>query len=278
MENRLATPFFEVARAPMYAVLNGQNIKSDTEALINPSGEIIGQVSKRYRVVSNDEVANVFEEALEGIQVLSLRDHMNHNGSSWKREIVLDNDEYSWMVNGQDECKMKLEIFNSYNGKMSVGFRVSGWRKVCSNGMFGWSHILTARLSHFSDGIVDSIRNSFNNKIGLFGEKIKIFEEWDEQTFTKKDYEDFIESRDYLSDKMKEKYKGYYDPIMNKYGGNRETKWESYNVLTAIAQHYTRARQGSNVFSASYKRTEKLALELGEWTPIREKSIAIAMG
>ena len=272
-------PFFEVAREPLYTNFNGEKIRSANDALINTETKsIIGEVSKNYKVVTNDEVANIFSEAFLNIPVYDVKDHTDATGSHWRREIILDGDDFTWMVGGEDVCKMKVSIFNGYTGKRSVGFSINGWRQICSNGMFGWASILSVKLPHIKDGIVESIKRDFTNKVALFNEKTKIFEVWRQQEFTKKDYEDFIESRDYLSDKMKEKYKGYYEPIMNKYGEKRETKWEAYNVLTAIAQHHTEARNGSNVFSASYKRTEKMALELGEWTPIREKSIAIAMG
>ncbi len=266
--NMFMNPFFEVARAPLFTYHNGEKIESSNDALINTeTKQIIGEVSKNYKVVTNQEVATIFDEAFDGIEKHNVIDHIDASGGRWKREIILEGDEYTWLVGGEDTCKMKVSIFNGYTGNRAVGYNISGWRQVCSNGMFGWSKVLSSSLSHMREGITEFIRNDFNNKVALFSEKAQIFEVWNELEFTQLDYEDFINSRKYLSDKMKDKYRSYYTPVMNRYGGNRETKWEAYNVLTAVAQHYTQAQKGSNVFSASYKRTEKLALELADWTP-----------
>lgn len=269
-------PFFEVAREPLFTNFNGEKIRSSNDAIINTeTKQIIGEVSSNYKVVTNQEVANIFAEAFGDVPIHKVTDHLDSTGGRWTREFVLDGDEYTWAVGGDDVCKMKVSIFNGYTGNRAVGYNISGWRQVCSNGMFGWSKILSANISHMKEGIVDYIRNDFSNKVELFSEKAQIFEVWNEQEFTQKDYEVFIESRNYLSDKMKEKYKGYYEPIMNRFGEKRETKWEAYNVLTAVATHYTQAQKGSNVFSAAYKRTEKMALELAEWTPKRVHDLAL---
>ena len=57
---------------------------------------------------------------------------------------------------------------------------------------------------------------------------------------------------------------------MNRYDEN-ETRWGAYNVLTGFATHQTRARQGSNVFSAGYKQIETVTDDFYHYYPSAEE-------
>jgi hypothetical protein len=266
-------PFFEVTRKPLFTEFNDERIRSNRDALINPELKcIVGEVSKNYKVVENKEIANVFDEVFSDVEDKFVTDHLNANTGKWVREIILNDPEYGFVVNGNDECKIKISVFNGYTGNKGVGFYVSAYRLVCKNGLMGWRNILSVSIPHIKEGIVDFIRDSFHEKINILREKVEIFEDWSDERFTKEDFDLFIDTREKLSDKMKENLKGYWNPIMNKFNES-ETKWGAYNVLTAIATHYTEARKGSNLFSNAYKRIEKLVDELMEFDPEDYKKI-----
>jgi hypothetical protein len=270
-------PFFNVERRPLFTEFAGKTIRSNNDALINTdTKEIIGEVGRSYKVITNSEVATLFDEAFDGVPVHEVYDHLDNNGSRWRREIVLDGDDYTFLVGNDDACKMKVSVFNGYSGKNAVGFNISGWRQVCSNGMFGWAKLLTVSLPHVKSGIVEHIRKSFNKKLAIFNTKSALWQEWAKIEFTQRDYDLFIDTREYLSNKMKEKYKGLYEPITNRFNQD-ETKWGAYNVFTAIAQHHTQARKGSHVFSEAYKRAEKLALDFGNFdiTKHRDEKVQV---
>ncbi len=273
----MMNPFFNVERRPLFTEFAGKTIRSNNDALINvDTNKIVGEVGSSYKVVTNSEVSALFDEAFDNVPVHTISDHLDNNGSRWRREIVLDGDDYTFLVGNDDACKMKVTVFNGYSGKNAVGFNVSGWRQVCSNGMFGWAKLLTVSLPHVKSGIVEHIRKSFSKKLDIFNEKSKLWQEWANIEFTQDDYDLFIDTREYLSDKMKKRYKGLYEPITNRFNQD-ETKWGAYNVFTAIATHYTQARGGSHVFSEAYKRAEKLALDFGSFDILKHKDKKIQL-
>jgi hypothetical protein len=262
-----ANPFFDVVRQPMFAELDGKRIETSREALINPEmGIVVGEVSKNYKVVTNSEVAKVFDDAFSHLSNYEVYDHLNGTTGRWCRDIILQDTDYTFNIGHGDTCKTKISVFNGYTGKQSAGFSVSAYRLVCSNGLMGWKNELSVSISHIRNGIVDEIRNKFFQKVEVFQKKTEIWEAWADDKFTQKDFNLFINTREHLSDKMKEKFKGLYVPIMQQYGES-QTRWGAYNVLTAIATHYTQARKGSNVFSNAYKRVEKLVDEFELFDP-----------
>lgn len=271
-------PFFNVVRQPLYTEINGQKIESSRDALINPeNNSIVGEVGKHYKVVTNSEIANVFEKAFSGISGYEVKDHLNGTTGRWCRDIILQDSDFTFQVGGGDTCKTKITVFNGYTGKQSAGFSVSAYRLVCSNGLMGWRNELSVSIPHIREGIVDEIRNKFFQKVDVFWKKAQIWEAWSDDKFTQEDFNLFIDTREQLSDKMKDKFKGLYLPIMNQFGES-QTRWGAYNVLTAIATHYTQARKGSNVFSNAYKRVEKLIDEFETFDPsdITSKDIAVS--
>lgn len=269
-------PFFSVVREPLFTEFNGKKIKSNREALINPNlNSIVGEVSKNYKVVENKEVANVFDEAFADVKDKTVKDHMNATTGKWAREIILNDPEYGFVVNGDDECKIKVTVFNGYTGQKGVGFYVSAYRLVCKNGLMGWKSLLSVSIPHIKEGIIDFIRDEFHEKIDVLRNKIEIFEDWSDEEFSQEDFNLFIDTREKMTDKMKETLKGYYVPVMNKFGESK-TKWGAYNVLTAIATHYTEARKGSNLFSNGYKRIEKLVDEFMDFDPEEYKKVAVS--
>lgn len=261
------SPFYEVVRQPLYADLNGQKIRSNKDALINPElNLIVGEVGKNYKLVTNNEVANVMDEALADIKTYDVKDHLDGTTGRWAREIILDDENYMFNIKGNDECKVKVDIFNGYTGTKSVGFQVSAYRLVCSNGLMGWQKQLSVSIPHIREGIVEEIRDKFNETVDKFWNKTRIWEAWADQDFTQDDFNNFINTRDYLSDKMKDNIKGYYVPLMEEYK-EEETKWGAYNVLTAMATHHTQARNGSHLFSNAYKRIQKIINDFESYVP-----------
>lgn len=266
-------PFFEVTRQPLFTRFGDKEIRSSRDALINPElGVIVGEVGKNYKVVTNNEVAEVFDTAFADVPKLFTRDHLNGTTGSWVREVVLNDPEFGFVVDGNDECKVRVSIFNGYTGKKSVGFKVSAYRLICKNGMMGWSNLLSVSIPHIKEGIIDTIRDEFHTKINVLRNKIDVFTAWTDERFTQNDFNLFVDTRETLSDKMKDKIKGYYLPIKNKYG-EKENRWGAYNVLTAIGSHYTEAQKGSHLFSNAYKRIEKLVNEFEGFDPEEHKEV-----
>jgi hypothetical protein len=254
------SPFFEVTRCPLTTTLNGKSVDVARDALFSPKGDLMGVVSPRYKVITNAEVVNVFDEFFSTLNVYSVKDMVSGNGSKWVRSYILNDDKYTVAVAGKDELKMMVSIHNGYDGKSAVGMYFSAWRKVCSNGMMGWKKLIGKTFSHFTNGILDQLRAITETGFNNMKDNFVTWEEWAKTPFTQTQFMGFIDEREYLSDKQKTATKDLYLPIMNKYG-EEETKWGAYNVITAIATHYTSSRNKNvdNIFSSGYKTMDKVA-------------------
>ena len=260
-----ANPFFDIRKE---FVLTESGIPIDNKvALINTeNNKPVGLVSKGYKVTTNKEVADIFEvaltEAFGSVETHKVVDHLDATGKKWKRQIILGGDQFNFDVTKRgDIVGIMLTEFNGYDGKTAVGYDISGYRYACTNGLVtGIKKLFAESFAHVSDNVTMLVE-SFNSKFDLFNQSIDVWSKWSELPYTQNDFEAFLKSREYLSEKARTAIVDQYVPIMNKYKESDETKWHAFNVLTEIGTHNTKARNGSNVFSNGFKTMEKVAYD-----------------
>lgn len=266
----MTNPFFNVRKEDL---VTESGIALDNKvALINDdTNEILGTVSRGYELVYNQVISDLFDSAFTTYKKSMVKDHLDATGKRWKRQIVFDTDELNFDIDKKgDMVGLMIEIVNGYDGSTSYGFDIVGYRYLCENGVvMGRKNLLSERFYHFNNNS-DQLLLSFESKFSNFKDNVEVWKRWTEIPFTKNQFNDFVESREYLSDKMQVTVSGYYDEIMNRFNEN-ETMWGTYNVLTAISTHKTKARKGSNIFSNRYKTINKLETDFYglEKTPLR---------
>jgi len=267
MTKTTANPFFNVERHPVFVDHNGQRIDTNKSAIINnESGDVYGLVTPKYKIVTNQEVANVFDEALDGYDIDEVNDYMNADGSKWYRDIIFGN-AFDKQVQVGDTIKTKIRIKNSYDGKSSVGFEFGGLRLVCTNGMTTFRKEGKVSIRHFSHNIVDSIRDSVENGLINYLNEVDIFKKFIDVPFSEQKFIEFVlnevkddkkENKGILSEKQAKRIIDLTPTIKRQYGDTDENKWSHFNVLTAYQTHFTKAHKGSNQFSAGYRRMQNL--------------------
>lgn len=257
-------PFFQVERQPATTMFNGEVINIGKDVLLNShNGNVLGVVSPGYKVVTNEEVNDVVNTALAGVPVMKTTDHLNAKTNIWTREIVLDGEEFTHVVNGNDTLKTRVLITNGYGSMTAVNVQLSVWRLVCLNGMMGWKNAFSTSYNHMNATIIELIRRDFNrHSLSLKG-NINLWDNWSKIDYKQDQFDDFIDTisvspdNALISAKQGEGIKALYEPIMNQYNES-ETLWGAYNVLTAISTHHTKARNGSNIFSAGFNNIKKV--------------------
>lgn len=259
-------PFFSVERKPAVVEINGSYMEIGKDVLVNTETQgIVGVVGPNYKLVENQEVANLFGEVFAESKIDHLKDHLNGGTSLWRREIVLADDRHTVEIKKGDILKTMVTIGNGYDAKTAVQFEVSALRLICTNGMKGWSKQFGGTVSHVNRDVIGQIRSRLESLYGMFGRNFALFRKWTEMGFTREQFNLFIDARvksetnkdGYLSKKQADAIKDRWMPIMEQYKEN-DNVWGSYNVLTAIASHETRAKQGSHLFSTGFKRMSKL--------------------
>lgn len=257
-------PFFEVIRNPLYTEYKGKSVRVPKDALLSEEGDVLGVVGKDYKLITNEEVNQIVEDAVSDLQVYSTRDHLNGKGNKWTRSLILDDSEFTTDIDTNDHVKTKIDIYNSYSGKDAAGFSLSAWRLICDNGLKGWKNIASFPFYHIHEGLHEKIRESFEAIFSKFRTNFTIWETWAETPFGKEEFYSFIErnkkentEKGILSEKQGDGIKDLYPQIVNQYN-EKETVWGCYNVLTAIATHHVKARKGSNIYSQGYSRLSRL--------------------
>jgi hypothetical protein len=160
---------FGVDQVPVEAVVgtNGHTRRITIprkKALINQhSGQVLGVVSRDYRVVTNQEAVNLAREAcgiaFPGISPLEWDAkrasaprtlsyahidlmHRTHVLNYWDTEIKKD-----------DPFTPFLRVTNSFNGARALRFDIGFMRKHCSNGVIFEEEVATIRASHSKEAL-----------------------------------------------------------------------------------------------------------------------------
>ncbi len=160
---------FGVDQVPVEAVIgtNGHTRRitiPGKKALINQhSGQVLGVVSRVYRVVTNQEAVNLAREAcgiaFPGISPMEWEAkrasaprtlsyahidlmHRTHVLNYWDNEIKKD-----------DPFTPFLRVTNSFNGARALRFDIGFMRKHCSNGVIFEEEVATIRASHSKEAM-----------------------------------------------------------------------------------------------------------------------------
>lgn len=160
---------FGVDQVPVEAVIgdkgNTRRISiPGKKALIHQgSGQVLGVVSRDYRVVTNREAINLAREACgEAFPGLSLMEWEPKRASAPRtlsyahidlmhRTHVLNY--YDIAAEKNDPFTPFLRVTNSFNGARALRFDIGFMRKHCSNGVIFEEEVATIRASHSTEAL-----------------------------------------------------------------------------------------------------------------------------
>jgi hypothetical protein len=274
MYKETRNPFFDIQRETVQT--NSGITVPNKQALINAETQnVLGLVSPNYEVVTNREVDNLFQEAINDLSIDNIKDHMDADSKRWKRQIIFNDDRLNFEIVKSDIVGILLEIHNGFTGRTSFGYNLMGYRWVCENGMvMGKKSLFSESYAHYVDS-PEALRDSFTLKFEAFQKTADVWSGWSEIEFNREEFARFVESHtklvnvkatpdQYVTPRVSETIIGSYEPMLNLHKLD-ENKWGAFNVLTALATHKTQARNGSNLFSNRYNTVNRLAADLYDW-------------
>jgi hypothetical protein len=261
-------PFFAVNREKLQTV--GSGIEVNKEALINAeTGDLLGIVSPNYEIVTHEQVANLFGDALDQYDHEVVGNHTDSTGRRWKQRIVFNDERLNFDIDGRgDNTGVMLELFNGYDARTAFGYNLLGFRSYCKNGMvMGRRNIFREGLNHFVNAI-ERLQRAFELKWPAFRDNVSTWQSWTGIPYSKEQFGGFLESKvkndnnkkGLISTKMSETIMGEWEPALNTQRLDN-TVWGSFNVLTYLATHKTKARKGSNLFSNRHNTMNRLAAD-----------------
>jgi hypothetical protein len=272
MYDDIRNPFYEIK---VEKLVTESGLPTNKNALINSETEdIVGFVSPNYDIVTNKTVADLFQEAVSHVGIKDVKNHLDATTKRWKQFIVLS-DKMKYEITPSDHVSICLSIHNGYDARTAYGYSLMGYRWLCSNGMvMGKKELFSDSFTHY-DGNVEKLRDSFELKFDFFKKNAELWSNWNNEYFDKGEFIKFIdfhkkpesgkaEKHEYLTPKIAQGLKESYYPLLEKQH-LRENKWGSFNVLTYLSTHETKARKGSNVFSNRYNNINRLAGDFYGW-------------
>jgi len=264
-------PFFNIRKE---SVVTESGLKVPKVAIINDeTNDILGLVSESYELVTNESVNALFSEALDGLEVSSVNDHLDAITRRWRRRVVFGKDQFNFEVLPGDSVGMLLEIFNGYDARTAFGYELMGYRSVCSNGqVLGIKSLFKESYAHYIDN-PEKLRLSVDSKLEDFNQNVLTWTEWTRIPFSQDNFNKFVDSRDYIGKKVAETVKDAYEPTMSNQK-LEENKYGAYNVLTFLATHGTKARKGSNIFSSRYNSINRMAGDLYDYD-VKERALVV---
>ena len=273
-------PYFEVKREKL---VTESGLMTSKEALINSESDaILGIVSPGYEVVTHEQVAGLFSDALETYNHDVLGNYLDSTGRRWKQRIVFKDERLNFDIDGRgDFAGIMLELFNGYDARTAFGYNLLGFRYACTNGMVtGKKSLFRESLSHFTDAI-DRLQRSFELKWPAFESRVGIWQDWTRIPYTEDQFKLYLESKTkngdkkgLISEKMAEGIVAEWTPSLNVQNLD-ETMWGTFNVLTYLATHKTKARNGSNLFSNRYNTMNRLAEDFYNEIPASEMVVTV---
>jgi len=139
-----------------------------------------------------------------------------------------------------DIVKFGIEIFNSYDGSLPVGFMFTALRLVCTNGMTIPKSIARICVRHTAGLELDNIKEAFANRLPLYMGTANKWREWTNITPKADRVQSFFKDRlgKRLSKQFEENYKKAEDKSL----------WGLYNLFTYHCTHdiKVRAKQEQN--------------------------------
>jgi len=270
---------------PFYPVLRNQlstqfitdegvteDVDVERDVLLNgENGQLLGTVGRIYKLITNQEVEDVFSEAFSDLPITEIDDHLSWKQNKWQRDYILDGDDFNIVVGGE-VVQTKISIWNGYDGKSAVGFSVSAYRRRNNTTLL--SKMFGKTYSHVHCELVDRIRDDFTTQLRKFQDMTALFDQWSREVMTQQTFESFIRSNiktdavgntGFLSERQADAIIDSYEGHLIRCGvGN--TRWGAYNVLASIAANDVTGRGGSsNVFTQGYKRMERLSKNFFEF-------------
>lgn len=233
-----------------------------TEKLVTPNGaivpgkvgivntqtnEVLGVVSKKYKVVTNAEVVESLMESLEASS-LDLTDatadvKTSHGGARAMINVVLPAHEIAL---GNDVSKLQISTLNSYDGRWKYQSRAGAIRMACLNGQILGSFVGSYSSYHNQQLSTSKAAEQLMSMLDSFNEaknwwakmmKTKVNNEVVLQTISlmvDRKAEIDGEESDFMKRRTVEELFKLYDTYSKEMG---KTAWALYNTLTDFATH-----------------------------------------
>lgn len=136
-----------------------------------------------------------------------------------------------------DIVKFGVEVFNSYDGSLPVGFMFTALRLVCTNGMTIPKSIARLSVRHIGGVNLGNVQEEFTKRLPLYINTSKRWREWSNITPGQEQVDTFLKGA--LGERLRKQFSKSYQ------GAEDKTVWGLYNLLTSYNTHNIKIRKSN---------------------------------
>lgn len=196
---------------------------------------VLGVMGEDYQLVPHQTVIDAVEKELSE-ELTNRKISICRHGAVMFAKYETPNIKAVEIRKG-DVVRFGVEVFNSYDGSLPVGFMFVAMRLVCTNGMTIPKSIARISVKHTSGITLDNISKEFTNRVPLYMKTADKWREWSEFTPRKNRVNDFFKK--HTGDRMKKIFEEKFDASTDK------TLWGLYNSLTYYCTHEIKVQKGN---------------------------------
>jgi len=210
------------------SVPNKAIVRTDTN-------RVLGVLGKDYRLVRHKDVLNDMEKAIP-TEMTNRKITLCKSGAVMfaKYETPLIK---AVEVRKGDIVKFGIEVFNSYDGTLPIGFMFVAMRLVCTNGMTIPKSIARICVRHIGNIDLINAKREFNNRLPLYMKTSDRWQEWAETTPSDSNVDDFFNQT--MGKRTKDIFETEYKATSDK------SLWGLFNVLTYHNTHNIRMKKNN---------------------------------
>lgn len=199
------------------------------------TGKVLSVMGEDYALVKHKDVIDQFENSI-GEELSDRKITLCRNGAilfAHYRTPKVQNVE----VKKGDIVQFGIEIFNSYDGSLPVGFIFTALRLACLNGMTIPKSIARISVRHRGNPELTNIKDTFIKRIPLYLNVTKRWQEWTEIIPSENRVKDFLS--DTFGKRHNQMFKELYSGIEDK------SLWGLYNMFTHYNTHSIKIRKNN---------------------------------
>ena len=197
---------------------------------------ILGVVGNSYKLIPHQQVIDHIEKALPD-ELMEKHITLCRSGAVMFAKYETRRIKQAEIKKG-DIVRFGLEVFNSYDGSMPVGFRFVAMRLACLNGITIPQSIARLSVKHVGSANFSSIQRDFNKRLPLLMRTADKWQSWSRINPTEKKINNFLKKN--TGARLRKIFSEDYQASRDK------TVWELFNIITQYATHRIRVKNPEN--------------------------------
>ena len=201
------------------------------------TGNVLGVVSPRYKIVKNSDLLKVITPAMEEYK-METKPVITQSRGGAITYFKFMGEKHQGEINKGDIVRFGFEFFNSYDGSTPIGFHIIALRLVCVNGLVVPKSIKELYMRHSAGANTADVKTSLSD---FFPKLKEVTELWKKWVDIHPKPEQLAEVYDgFVSDRHAEEFTTRFNALKNK------NLWEFYNILTHYSTHELKTRNKNN--------------------------------